>query len=41
MIPGRYEPVLLIKLGKEDKNSIRKRWYRKTVKEFVDFEEFN
>lgn len=40
-IPDRFEPVLLITLGKEDTNNKRMRGYRKTVKEFVHFEEFN
>lgn len=40
-IPDRYEPVLLITLGKEDTKNKRMRGYRKTVKEFVHFEEFN
>ncbi len=40
-IPERYEPMLLITLGKEDTKNKRLRGYRKTVKEFVHFEEFN
>lgn len=31
MIPGQYELVLLIMLGKEDKNNKRLRGYRKTM----------
>ena len=39
--PERYEPMLLITLGKEDTKNKRMRRYRKTVKEFVHFEELN
>lgn len=40
-IPERYEPMLLITLGKEDTKNKRMRGYRKTVKKFVHFEELN
>ncbi|MEI7027111.1 nitroreductase family protein [Paenibacillus sp. y28] len=36
-IPGRYVPVMLIAIGKEDSSSQRPRGYRKPVGEFVSF----
>ncbi len=39
-IPKRYEPVLLITIGKEDTKNKRLRGYRKDVKEFVTFNGF-
>lgn len=39
-IPERYEPALLITIGKEDTKNRRLRGYRKNVNEFVSFENF-
>ncbi|MDF2543906.1 MAG: nitroreductase family protein [Herbinix sp.] len=39
-IPERYEPVLLITIGKADTKNRRIRGYRKNVSEFVSFEGF-
>ncbi|MNC37349.1 putative NAD(P)H nitroreductase MhqN [compost metagenome] len=36
-IPDRYEPVLLITMGKAVKDNVRPRGYRKPVGEFVTF----
>jgi len=39
-IPDRYEPALLITIGKEEMKNKRLRGYRKDVKEFVSFDNF-
>ena len=39
-IPEKYEPVLLITIGKEDTKNQRLRGYRKNPNEFVTFESF-
>jgi putative NAD(P)H nitroreductase len=40
-IPERFEPALLITIGKEDTKKRRMRGYRKAVNEFVSFENFS
>lgn len=40
-IPERYEPALLITIGKEDTKNRRLRGYRKNVNEFVSFDHFS
>lgn len=39
-VPERYEPALLITIGKEENKNKRFRGYRKAVKEFVSFDSF-
>ncbi|MBP1936906.1 nitroreductase [Paenibacillus sediminis] len=39
-IPSRYEPVLLITIGKEDVSKPRPRGYRKPINEFVNYNTF-
>jgi putative NAD(P)H nitroreductase len=39
-IPERFEPVLLITIGKEETKNRRLRGYRKNVNEFVSFDSF-
>lgn len=40
-IPDKFEPVLLITIGKEDKTNRGLRGYRKPIQEFVYYNSFN
>ncbi|MBU3136757.1 nitroreductase family protein [Clostridium gasigenes] len=40
-VPDKFEPVLLITIGKEDKTNRRLRGYRKPIQEFVNYNGFN